>query len=260
MRKHVKYTIESIKIGGFKLFLISLKYFLLKKVPKNNIRINNSIMGIYSCRENTTDFMYAFFSYENKIKSKIISTIDDFDTFIDIGACIGDYSIWLAKNNLKCFAFEPNNDNYNSLINNIELNNLTESIETYNYGLGKKTEKVFFETNITNRGYSGKYANFKEGLKEEVEIKTFDEIFESMGISYNQSIIIKIDAEGMEAEIIEGAMKSFSKIRKIFLIFESHTGADIILKKLMEIASYQIIELDTLNMGVLINNTTKELS
>ncbi len=260
MRKHVKYTIESIKIGGFKLFLISLKYFLLKKVPKNNIRINNSIMGIYSCRENTTDFMYAFFSYENKIKSKIISTIDDFDTFIDIGACIGDYSIWLTKNNLKCFAFEPNNDNYNSLINNIELNNLTESIETYNYGLGKKTEKVFFETNITNRGYSGKYANFKEGLKEEVEIKTFDEIFESMGISYNQSIIIKIDAEGMEAEIIEGAMKSFSKIRKIFLIFESHTGADIILKKLMEIASYQIIELDALNMGVLINNTTKELS
>ena len=260
MRKYIKYTIESIKIGGFKLFLISLKYFLLKKAPKNNIRINNSIMGIYSCRENTTDFMYAFFSYENKIKSKIISTIDDFDTFIDIGACIGDYSIWLAKNNLKCFAFEPNNDNYNSLINNIELNNLTESIETYNYGLGKKTEKVFFETNITNRGYSGKYANFKEGLKEEVEIKTFDEIFENMGISYNQSIIIKIDAEGMEAEIIEGAMKSFSKIRKIFLIFESHTGADIILKKLMEIASYQIIELDALNMGVLINNTTKELS
>jgi FkbM family methyltransferase len=260
MRKYIKYTIESIKIGGFKLFLISLKYFLLKKAPKNNIRINNSIMGIYSCRENTTDFMYAFFSYENKIKSKIISTIDDFDTFIDIGACIGDYSIWLAKNNLKCFAFEPNNDNYNSLINNIELNNLTESIETYNYGLGKKTEKVFFETNITNRGYSGKYANFKEGFKEEVEIKTFDEIFESMGISYNQSIIIKIDAEGMEAEIIEGAMKSFSKIRKIFLIFESHTGADIILKKLMEIASYQIIELDALNMGVLINNTTKELS
>lgn len=254
MKKYLKYTIESLKTGGFKLFFISLKYFLFKKVPNKNIEINNSEMGLYLCRENTTDFMYSFFNYEYKIKTSIKSVIRDYDAFIDIGACIGDYSIWLSKNNLKCIAFEPNKDNYNCMTNNIKINYLEKSIKTFNYGLGSKSEKVIFQTHPNNKGYSGKYARFKDSIKHEVEIKVFDDIFETLDLNYKQAIIMKIDAEGMEAEIIAGAKKFFSNARKILLIFEAHTRADETLNELKKITSIQLLDLDELNIGVFINN------
>ena len=257
MKKYLKYTIESLKTGGFKLFFISLKYFLLKKTPNKNIKINNSEMGMYLCRKKTTDFMYSFFSYEYKIKTYIKSSIKEFDVFIDIGACIGDYSIWLSKNKLKCFAFEPNKDNYDCLTNNIKLNHLEKSIKTFNYGLGSKSEKVTFQTHPNNKGYSGKYASFKDSIKQEVEIKMFDDIFETLDLNYNHSVIVKIDVEGMEAEVIAGARKFFSNAKKILLIFESHTRANETIEELKKITSIQQIELDELNMGVIINNNLR---
>ena len=252
--KYVKYVIESLKTGGFKLFFISMKYFFLKKVPNKNVEINNSEMGHYLCRENTQDFIYSFYSYEYKIKNCIKSLIQEYDAFIDIGACIGDYSIWLSKNQLKCFAFEPNKDNYNCMLNNIRLNNLEKSIETFNYGLGSKSENVVFQTHPYNKGYSGKYARFKDSEKCEVEIKVFDDIFETLDLTYDQAIIMKIDAEGMEKEIIVGAKNFFSNVQKTLLIFESHTRSEETLKELDKISSFQLIDLDELNIGVLINN------
>ncbi len=256
MKKYLKYTVESLTTGGFRLFSISLKYFLFKQVPSKKIDINNSEMGMYLCRENTHDFMYSFFSYEYKIKKHIKSFVKEFDVFIDVGACIGDYSIWLSKNKLKCIAFEPNRDNYNCLITNIRLNHLEQSIKTFNYGLGCKSEKVIFHTHPYNRGFSGKYVKYIGFEKQEVEIKVFDNIFESLDLNYNQAFIMKIDAEGMEAEIIAGAKNFISKAKRLLLIFESHTRADETIKELKKITSIQLIDLDDLNIGCLIINNS----
>lgn len=260
MKKYLSYAIETFKTGGVKLFLISLKYFLFKKVPSKNMEISNPEMGTFLCRENTTDFMYSFFSYEYRIKTCIKSLIKEFDAFVDIGACIGDYSIWLGKHNLQCVAFEPTKDNYNSLVNNIKLNHLEESITAFNYGLGSKSEKVIFHTHPNNRGYSGKYATFNDSIEHEVEIKVFDDIFETIGLNYDQAIIVKIDAEGMEADIIAGAKQFFSKARKILLIFESHTRAEDTLNELKKITSIEVIDMDELNIGVLIDNNHRVAS
>jgi FkbM family methyltransferase len=257
MKKYLKYVIESFRIGGFTFSFILFKYYFFKKAPAKDMEIKNPVMGNYFCRGNTIDFLFTLFSYEYKIKSKILLLKNEFDIFIDIGACIGDYSIWMSKNKMKCFAFEPNKDNYISLVNNVKLNLLESSIKTYNYGLGNKTETVTFKYNPVNRGFSGKYADYDEFIKQDVEIKIFDEIFNSLELSYSQSIIMKIDAEGMEAEIIDGAKSFFSNIQKVLLIFESHTGVENTLKSLERITSFEVIEMDKLNIGVLINNTNK---
>lgn len=254
MKKYIKYTIESVTTGGFRLLFISLKYFLFKQVPHRKIDIHNPEMGTYLCRENTHDFMYSFFSYEYKIKKHIKSFMKDFDVFIDVGACIGDYCIWLSKNNFKCIAFEPNKDNYTSLTTNVRLNNLEQSIQTFNYGLGSKSENVTFYTHPYNKGFSGKYVKYNGFDKQEVEIKVFDTIVESLNINYNQAFIMKIDAEGMESEIIAGAKNFISKAKKLLLIFESHTRADETINELKKITSIQLIDLDDLNIGCLITN------
>ncbi len=255
MKKYLKYTLESLQIGGPRLFYTALKYFVTKQAPSKPFVIHNPAMGTYHCRGNTTDFMYPFLSYEYRIKSRIKALLPDFDTYIDVGACIGDYSIWLAKQGMKCFAFEPNRDNNKALRANVLSNRLEESIEIHNFGLGTASETVTFETNPTNRGYSGKYAQFESSIREEVEIKRFDDIYTALDLENSQGVIMKIDAEGMEGEVIDGARQFLSSVKKLFLIFEAHTGADATIRSLQEIAHCEIVDLDELNIGVMIDTT-----
>lgn len=254
MRKYIRYGLEALKTGGIPLLLISMRYYLVKKVPARLLLIDNPVMGKFECRKDTIDFMFSFFSYEYKIKQKILSLPGEYDTFIDIGACIGDYSIWMSKNNLRSIAFEPNPENFKRLEHNIGLNGLENKITTLNYGLGQKEEKLIFKTHPENRGYSGKYVNSKRAVEHEVEIKVFDEIFESLGLDYNRNIIMKIDAEGMEAEIIAGTARFFRNIKKVFLIFEPHTNAADITETLSGICSFELTEIDRLNKGAFIVN------
>ncbi len=254
MTKYFKYAFELFRVKNIKLFPISFRYFLFKKVPQTDILIQNPSMGNYYCRANTTDFIFSFLAYEYKIKEKIQQYLNEFDVYFDIGACIGDYSIWLSKNHLKSYAFEPNKDNYASLLKNIKLNHLENNIQTFQYGLGCKAEKVIFKTHPNNKGYSGKFVNIEGSQEQEVEIKVFDEIFPSLNLDYGQSFIVKIDAEGMEADIIAGAKKFFANARKILLIFEAHSRSDETLKALRSITEIQLIEMDELNLGVLIEH------
>ncbi|MCK5824543.1 MAG: FkbM family methyltransferase [Ichthyobacteriaceae bacterium] len=257
MNKYLKYALEAIKMWDIYIIWTSFKYFATNTPPKKSLQINNPTMGNFMCRANTTDFMYSFFSYEYKIKLKILDKIKDFEVFIDVGACIGDYSIWMAKNNLKSYAFEPNKDNFKSLNENINLNNLSNNVTTFNYGLGLKNEKATFGTHPINRGYSGKDINYDEFINQEVEIKKFDSVFESMNIGYDTPIIMKIDVEGMEADVIEGAENFFSKASRILLIFESHTRSSKTLTALSKIAMFTFVDMDELNIGILIDNTAK---
>lgn len=201
--------------------------------------------------------MYTFFSYEYKIKEYIRDAISEYDVFIDVGACIGDYSIWLAKNQLRCISFEPNKDNYTCLVDNIKLNYLEKSIKTYNHGLGRKSEKVLFEIHPLNKGYSGKYSTFEDGEKQEVDIKVFDRIFKNLDVHHHQAFIMKIDAEGMESEIIAGAKEFLSGAKKVLLIFEAHTHMKKIEAELSKITEIQLTPLDELNVAVTIDNTNK---
>jgi len=254
MKKWFKYALEALQVGGVKLLWVSIEYFLLKKVPSKDLVIDNPEMGKFLCRANTLDFMFSFKSYEYKVKKAIWDRLSEYDVYIDIGACIGDYSIWMAKNGLQAYAFEPNGDNHTSLMHNVALNGLEQQVVVSQFGLGKVAETVEFQSHPTNRGYTGKYASFEGGLKETVIIKQFDQAFQDLGIGFDQSMIIKIDAEGMEPEIIEGAREVLQKIKKVFLIFEAHTGADKTLENLREIVDFELVQLDELNIGVIIQN------
>lgn len=254
MNKYYNYGREALRVGGISFFLTSLNFYIFKKAPKEDILVDNPVMGKYKCRKGTIDFIFSFFNYEYKIKKEILSRINEFDTFIDIGACIGDYSIWLTKNNIRSIAFEPNTDNFQALQENISLNNLEDKITVLNYGLGEKNETIFFKSHPENKGYSGKYVDLPNATEHQVDIKIFDEIFVELGLDYSQHIIIKIDAEGMEAEIIGGATQFLKNIRKALIIFESHTGEDLILQNLSKITKYKLIAIDNLNKGVLIEN------
>lgn len=254
MTKYINYFKEIISEGNFPLLLHSINYFLFKKVPSTQLTVHNEAMGDYICRSNTTDFMYTLYSYEHKVKDLIKRHASKFDTYLDIGACIGDYSIWLAKQGLECYTFEPNKENLKTLKENVNINHLEEQIHVQEYGLGDKHETVTFQSHPTNKGYSGQFYPFNESSKQEAEIKTLDECIEDLHIDLHQGFIVKMDVEGMESMVIDGGKRFLSEADRILLIFEAHTEKARIMRKLKEVTDYSTIEVDELNHAVYINH------
>ncbi|MEL6538596.1 MAG: FkbM family methyltransferase, partial [Bacteroidota bacterium] len=223
IRKYWEYSHELGRLMDWKMSRASLNYFLFKRLPQSSLRVNNPQMGQFHCRENTTDFMYSLFSYEYRLKQKLLAHTQEYTTFLDIGACIGDYSILMANQGLEVFSFEPQPENYQALRANLRLNCLQRSVDTFHCGLGAQPDEVTFRSHPYNRGYSGKYVDHPEGTDFPVQIKTLDQIWVSLGKGIHQSVMVKLDVEGMEEEILEGGGSFFTSVRKIMLVFEAHT-------------------------------------
>ncbi len=254
MTKYINYFKEIISEGNLPLLIHSMNYFLFKKVPSTQLTVHNEAMGDYICRSNTTDFMYTLYSYEHKVKDLIKRHAAKFNTYLDIGACIGDYSIWLAKQGLECYTFEPNHENLKTLKENVKLNHLEEQIHVQGYGLGDKNETAAPLSNSTRKGDSEKFYHFNEDTYEVTEIRTLDECIENLEIDLNQGFIVKMDVEGMESMIIDGGKRFLGEADRILLIFESHTERSRIMRKLKELTEYSTIEVDDTKHAVYINN------
>ena len=124
---------------------------------------------------------------------------------VDVGANYGDTAIWWAKTfGSKVFAFEPLVDVYNELNENVKLNGV--DVITYNVALGNGKEiKGNSSGNMFSIGGSTKIKT----------IKLDDYLFERLNL-------LKIDVEGFEYEVLQGAKKTISRYRPKIII-ETHS-------------------------------------
>ncbi|MGL5820571.1 MAG: FkbM family methyltransferase [Sarcina sp.] len=149
-------------------------------------------------------FLYGEYNYDFDLEKTY--------TVIDIGANIGDTSLYFANNNNveKVIAFEPFKPTYERAKDNIYRNiNLMNKIDLRNYGLGDKSEKIEVYYNSINTGNMSSVVNNEEFIDEnktkcELIIKSFEEVFsEIVTMNKQNSILLKIDCEGAEFSIFE---------------------------------------------------------
>ena len=130
---------------------------------------------------------------------------------VDIGAQYGDYAILCSKvYKAKVYTFEPLPENFKEITENIKINGLNErQIQAFNVALGNKDK-----TEVLS--YSGDMANnIGEGEKIEVKFRTLD--------SYKiKPDIMKIDVEGFELDVLEGAVETIKKFHPKIII-ETHS-------------------------------------
>ena len=148
----------------------------------------------------------------------IYSIYEDFipkpgQTVIDIGAQYGDYAILCSKiYKAKVYTFEPLPQNFKEILKNIRLNGLKkDSIKAFNVALGNANK-------IAIISYSGEMANnINKGKKIKTTFRTLD--------SYNlKADLLRIDVEGFEIEVLEGAIKTIKKYHPRIII-ETHSRA-----------------------------------
>ena len=134
---------------------------------------------------------------------------NSFNYFIDIGANSGTLSLPFSKsNNLKIVCFEPLKYNFAKLINNYKINNLDKFHQFHQIALSNKkgVSNIYFSDVEDNIGTTSLTQDLKKNfLDTDVEKVNLD-ILDNLYNFKNKNIIIKIDVEGHEKLVIEGAL------------------------------------------------------
>jgi FkbM family methyltransferase len=132
---------------------------------------------------------------------------------IDAGANIGMFSIFTAVNhpNSTIYAFEPTPSTFKILRENTKH---YPNVKIFNYGLGEKEKKSFI---VTIAGHSSANHVGDSGIP--VDIKTIDGL--DLPVTF-----IKIDAEGYEANILNGATKTIKRHRPVVVMSAYHKPND----------------------------------
>lgn len=139
------------------------------------------------------------------------------DVIIDIGAHIGLFTLYASqycKNGI-IFCFEPVDENYDILVDNITQNNL-KNVKPFKSAVSKSESTITIYRNKDEAGH-GMFSFTSHALK--VDSISLKKIIDENSI--NQCNLIKIDCEGAEYEIIESLpLEYFKKISK--MIIEYH--------------------------------------
>lgn len=139
------------------------------------------------------------------------------DTIVEIGSNIGSHTLPLAKylnDGGKVYAFEPQRLVFQTLCANIALNSL-ENVYCYQKAVSSKKDELYIpDVNYNKEGNFGGISLQKAG-KEKVDVVKLDKF-----LNLSDLKLLKVDAEGMELEVLKGAKKTIKK-HKPFLFVEN---------------------------------------
>ncbi len=124
------------------------------------------------------------------------------DLFIDVGANVGSYTILACSAvGARGVAFEPVPSVYQRLVENIRLNGLEESVQCVNKGVGQRQGEIEFTGDRDTMNHvlaSGEPYDHKV---------TVDVVSLDAALAGEVPSLIKIDVEGYETPVLEGAQQ-----------------------------------------------------
>ncbi|MEP0872333.1 FkbM family methyltransferase [Trichocoleus desertorum AS-A10] len=167
--------------------------------------------------------------YETEVSDFLIQTLRPGDRFIDIGAHVGYFSLLAATlvgGSGSVLAFEMESANYKKILENIELNQLS-NLKVFNVALGAETKEAQFFVNLDNDGghalwnVGAHQFNQKSRMSQatkKVSATTLDQ-----ALTDQNSIppkMIKIDTEGAELQVLKGSINILKSHRVPYIISE----------------------------------------
>lgn len=137
------------------------------------------------------------------------------DLFVDIGANVGSYTILACSAvGARGIAFEPVPSTYKRLVENMRLNRLDEKVRCINKGVGARQGNIGFtaDSNATNHALAPEEQCDNTVA---VEITALD-----TALHDDSPTLIKIDVEGYETPVLEGASETLGKQTLLAVIME----------------------------------------
>ena len=150
--------------------------------------------------------------------------LKDGQTFIDIGANIGYYTLLAARivgPQGKAYAFEPDATNYKLLQKNIAANGYA-NVVAVNKALSNKTGTTRLYLNPSNRGDHRIYDSHDGRSAIGIEMVTLDQYFKKLDKKVH---FIKMDIQGAEAAALDGMRGLIRRNKGLKLVTEFSPGA-----------------------------------
>lgn len=159
-------------------------------------------------------------NYESLLERTILGLSELSDKFLDIGANMGFYAIGaaLVNKNIEVIAFEPNPGIRNSLSENIRLNNVERNIQILEFALSNFSGNANFSVPAFTGSGGGSLMNLhpEEGLPSEFSVSV--EKLDNLSAKTSGTDLVKIDVEGAEFQLIQGAIHTLKATRPTIVI------------------------------------------
>lgn len=219
--------------------LVRLNYF--KQLLPSDIDYVHTSFGKFHLRKGTEDVVCASPAFERPDVDYLISLIGHAVgqgkkiLFVDIGADFGTYSVTVGNkfsfyDGLKIVAFEPSVSSFLLLNQNIKLNAIEKVVTTVNLALSDLDgQELILNFDGDNPGGSSVRADKPWSISEKVKIKTitFDSYFKK-NLNFFDIVFLKLDVEGFESKVFEGAKSIFSGGIPIYILIEDCVDMSIV--------------------------------
>jgi FkbM family methyltransferase len=137
------------------------------------------------------------------------------DVFVDIGANVGSYTVLAAKLGARVVAVEPIPATFDRLVANVRLNGLESLVTAHRVGLSDRNGSLRFTTDHGTINHVMAPTDNLAGT--EIEVATLDSIL--AGVS---PALIKIDVEGHELAVLNGAGRTLASPSLLAVIMETN--------------------------------------
>lgn len=169
--------------------------------------------------------------YDNRLASEdeaefFSRNVTSDDVFFDIGANIGSWSLTLSPSGCRCIAVEPSSENFPILLRQAELNPslkiqpLRMAVGSHSGSLliSKGNNSSNFIVNDLQLERLSENRSLNKSAFESVEVCTVDQLSGFFG----SPSMIKIDVEGFNLEVVEGARETLTAPELRMLCIETN--------------------------------------
>lgn len=238
------YSWVEVKNHKLKLFAIEFfysfgKFYIPLEGLSYKIKIDylETIFGKFYLRPGTMDIICASPAFERRDINYLIDLLAGLKKkhkkilFIDAGADFGYYSVVVGNylkgyNKFSIYSFEPVSDSFLLLKKNIVINKLASKTTLCNYALLDKNKNVTMKIDKLRPGDNMIVKTSQKKDKIKVRAQTLDSL--SLYRKDFDVVIVKIDVQGVETELIKGALNTLRNIEEAHLLVEDFYETKII--------------------------------
>lgn len=132
------------------------------------------------------------------------------DVFVDVGANVGYYTCLALSRGKHVLAIEPQRKNLDCLFASIESNGFEDGIEIFPVGLGRRPGlSVLYGASGPSASMVKNWALYDPAYKQVIPLSTLDILMD--GRFLGKRVLIKIDVEGFEYTLLQGALSTIGR-------------------------------------------------